>query len=204
MPGLFPGNEIIADGLFRLAGVDRLGVRRKPFASTAVIPGRCEASNPESRDSGSALRASRNDGEEGLPHHARDEPGLAPRRLDFLFQEAVRLLADIARPRIGPGPAFIVLGAGCLAGFVALAAFEDEIAVVTAEPVDRGFDRTVARLDYAGAANARDAASILDPRRHIALQPAHRAAGDIGRVVEAPRPAAPVAFAHQGAIRRIA
>jgi hypothetical protein len=29
---------------------------------SAVIPGRCKASNPESRDSGFALRAPRNDG----------------------------------------------------------------------------------------------------------------------------------------------
>src|ERR1700722_10956980 len=204
MPGLFPGNEIIADGLFRLAGVDRLGVRRKPFASTAVIPGRCEASNPESRDSGSALRASRNDGEEGLPHHARDEPGLAPRRLYFLFQEAVRFLADIARPRIGPGPAFVVLGAGCLADFVALSPFESETAKVAAGAVDRGFDRAVARFHHAGAAHARDAAVIPDPRRDAVLQPADGAAGDIGGIVEAPRPAAPIALAHQCAFRRIA
>src|SRR5580704_2223005 len=132
-----------------------------------------------------------------LPHHAPDESGLAPRRLNFLFQEAVRFLADIARPRIGPGSAFVVFGAGCLADFVALSPFESETAIVAAGAVDRGFDRAVARLHHAGAAYARDAAIVLHPRRHTALQPAHRAAGDIGRVVEAPCPAAPVALAYQ-------
>jgi PAS domain S-box-containing protein len=41
-----------------------------PEAASTVIPLRCEASNPESRDSGSALRASRNDGVEAVA----DEP----------------------------------------------------------------------------------------------------------------------------------
>src|SRR3984957_9716958 len=138
-----------------------------------------------------------------LPHHARDKPGLVPRRFYFLLQEAVRFLADITRPRIGPGPAFVVVGTGGLADLVALAAFQGETAVIAAGPVDRGFDRAVARLHHAGAAHTRDAAIVLHPRRHAALQPAHRAAGDIGRVVEAPCPAAPVALAYQCAIRRI-
>ena len=56
-----------------------------------------------------------------LPHHARGKPRLAPRRLDVFFQEAVRFPAGIARPRIGPGAAFVVGGAGGLAGVVALA-----------------------------------------------------------------------------------
>ena len=42
------------------------------------------------------------------------------RRLDFLFQEAMRLLADIAGAREGPGAAFVVGGAGGPAGVVAL------------------------------------------------------------------------------------
>src|SRR6266481_3643663 len=138
-----------------------------------------------------------------LPHHARDEPGLAPRRLDVFFQEAVRILSDISRPRIGPGTAFVVVDTGRLAGIVAVAAFQTEIAVVAAQPVDRNFLGAVARLDHAGAAHARDAAIVLGAHRHVALEPTHRAAGDVGRVVEAPRPAAPVALAHQRTIRRV-
>src|SRR5450631_1731144 len=139
-----------------------------------------------------------------LPHHARDKSGLAARRLDVFFQEAVRAFFDVSRPRIGPGPTLVVVDTGGLAGFVALAVVQSEIAVVAAEPVDRGFDRAVARLDHAGAAHARDAAIILGAGRDSALQPAYRATSSIGRVVEAPGPAASVALAHQRTIGRIA
>src|SRR3984957_20260038 len=139
-----------------------------------------------------------------FPHHARDKSRLAPRRLDFLFQKAVRVFSDISPPRIGPGPASIVAGASGLAGFVALTAFELKTVVVATEPVDRGFDRPVARFDHSGPAHARDAATILDAGRYAALQPADGAAGSIARIVETPGPAAPVALAHQGTIRRIA
>src|ERR1700719_5292424 len=137
------------------------------------------------------------------PHHPRDKPGLAPRRLDVLFQEAVRLAPDISRPRIGPGPALVVVGAGRLASFVALVFFQGEILVVAAEPVDGNFLGAGARLHHAGAAHARDTAITLDALRHVVFQPADRAAGNFGRVVETPGPAAPVALAHQRTIRRI-
>src|SRR3954463_955073 len=139
-----------------------------------------------------------------LPHHARDEPRLAPRRLDVFFQLAVRVATDITGPCIGPGAALVVRVAGRLARLVALAAFDLEAAVVAPEPVDRGFDRTAALLDHAGAAHAGDAAIVLGARRHVALEPAHRAAGGIGRIIEAPGAAAAVALAYQRAIRRIA
>src|ERR1700722_1430775 len=129
-----------------------------------------------------------------LPHHARDKSRLAARRLDVLFQKAVRFFSDIASPRKGPCPAFIVAGAGRLTGFIALAAFEVETAIVAAEPVDRGLDRAVARLDHAGAAHARDAADILDAGRHAILEPADSTAGRVTWIVEAPGPAAPVPF----------
>src|ERR1700732_1459878 len=138
-----------------------------------------------------------------LPHHAGGKPRLAPRRLDILLQEAVSVFSDISRPRIGPGPAFIVAGASRLAGFVAVAPLEVETAVITAEPVNRGLDRSIARLDHAGAAHARDAAIIRDAGRHAVLQPADRTAGGIAWIVEAPRPATPVPLAHQRTIRRI-
>src|SRR4051812_42109829 len=121
-----------------------------------------------------------------LPHHARGKPGLAPRRLDVFLQEAMAVLAGIAGAGIGPGPAFIVGGAGGLAGGVAIVALWVENFLVAAKTVDRGFDGAVARLDHAGTAHAGDAAIILHPRRHIALEPAHRAAGDVGRVAEGP------------------
>src|SRR5882724_6692879 len=139
-----------------------------------------------------------------LPHHARDKPRLAPRWLDVLFQKAVSIFSGISRPCIGPGPAFVVASASRLAGFVAVTPLEVEIAVIPAEPVNRGLDRSIARFDHAGAAHARDAAIILDARRHAVLQPADRTARDIARIVEAPGPATPVPFAHQRAIRRIA
>src|SRR5947199_58138 len=59
-----------------------------------------------------------------LPHDARRKPRLAPRRLDVLLQEAVRFLAGIAGPGIGPGAAFVVGGAGGLAGVVAAGTVE--------------------------------------------------------------------------------
>src|ERR1700733_8122709 len=127
-----------------------------------------------------------------LPHDAGNKPRLAARRLDVLFQKAVWFFSDIPPPRKGPGPAFIVIGAGRLAGFVALTAFEIKTAIVAAEPVDRGFDRPVARLDHAGAAHARHAAGVFNAGRHAVLEPADRAAGSIVRIVEAPGPAAPI------------
>src|SRR5439155_11240995 len=71
-----------------------------------------------------------------LPHHPRNKPGPAPRRLDFLFQETMGFPADIAGPDIGPGPAFIVAGAGRLAKVIAFAAFQLKILVVAAGAID--------------------------------------------------------------------
>src|SRR6202047_1975253 len=120
-----------------------------------------------------------------LPHHARDKPRLAPRRLYCLFSKAVEIFSDIPRPGTGPGPAFVVAGAGRLAGFVAVTPLEVEIAVIPAEPVNRGLDRSIARFDHAGTAHARDAAITLDARRHAVLQPADRTTRGIARIVEA-------------------
>src|SRR4051794_9653708 len=111
-----------------------------------------------------------------LPHHAGNEARLAARRLDILFQETVRVAADIAGPCKGPGAALVVGGAGGLAGLVAFLAVQVEITVIAAEAVDRGFGRTDRLLDHAGAAHAGDAAIVLGARGHIVLQPAHRAA----------------------------
>src|SRR5689334_2857419 len=107
----------------------------------------------------------------------------------------MRLLSDIAGPREGPGAAFVVGGAGRLADFVILAALDVEAFVVAARAIDRGLLGKAARLHHAGAAHARDAAIVLHARRHIALQPAHRAGHGIGRIIEAPGVAAAVALA---------
>src|SRR5260370_16204012 len=106
----------------------------------------------------------------------------------------MRILADIAGARIGPGPAFVVIGAGRLAGLIALVALQPEILVIAAEPVDRKFLDGIARFHHAGAAHARDAAIILDARRHAVLDPAYRAARAIGRAIKTPRPAAAAAL----------
>src|SRR6185437_1746169 len=129
------------------------------------------------------------------PHHARTEAGPAPRRLDFLFPETVRVPADIAGPREGPGATPVIGGAGGLAGSVTVAALDVETPVIAARPVDRGLLGKAARLDHAGAAHAGDAAIVLHARRHIALQPAHGADDGIDRIIEAPGMAAAVALA---------
>src|SRR5439155_207600 len=108
-----------------------------------------------------------------LAHHAGGKSRAAARRFDLFLQEAMRFLADIAGPGIGPGAALVVGGAGSLAGLVALA-LHVKILVVAAGPVDRVLLGDTARLDHARAAHARDATGVLHPRRHIALQPAHR------------------------------
>src|SRR6266436_6437780 len=173
----------------------------------SVVTVRCGSSSSLTTADGWVPAQGRDD--EALPHHPRRESGLAARRLDFLFQEAMRFPADVARPRIGPGPAFVVGGAGGFAEVVALAAFdlaalELEILVIAAGTVDRGFDRPVPGFDHAGAPDAGDAAIVLHARGHAALEPAHRAAIGVGRVVEAPGPAAPVALAEQRTILGVA
>ena len=140
-----------------------------------------------------------------LPHHARDKPGLAPRRLDLLFQEAMRVPADIARPRIGPGPAFVVGGAGGLAGLVALAALEFEIACSRRRSGRSRFRprRCAARPRRRRARRRRS--NCPGTRAGTLLFSQHTAPlVDVGRIAEAPGPAAPVALAHQRAIGGIA
>src|SRR5215469_3681188 len=135
-----------------------------------------------------------------LPDYARNKSGAAPRRFDVLFQEAMGGFSDIAGPRKGPGAAFVIGGAGGTAGLFALAALHLETAVVAAGPVDRRFDRAVARFHHAGAAHARNATIVGHERRHGALQPAHRIRRRIVRIVETPGPAAAIALAQQCAI----
>src|SRR5215475_5121093 len=137
---------------------------------------------------------------ERLPHHSRNKSGPAPRWLDVLLQQTARFLAEIALADIGPGPALVVGGAGGLAGLVALAPLGIEAAVVAAGPVDRGLDSAIARLDDACAAHAGNAAIVLHPSRHRALEPAHRAVAGIARIVETPGAATPVMLAEQRAI----
>src|SRR5882757_783768 len=104
----------------------------------SVVTVRCGSSSSLTTADGWVPAQGRDD--ETLPHHARHESGLAARRLDFLFQEAVRFLPDITRPHIGPGPAFVVGGAGGLAEIVAFAALHLETLVIAARTIDRGLD----------------------------------------------------------------
>src|SRR5579872_5338397 len=134
------------------------------------------------------------------PHHTRNKSRPAVGRLDFLFQEAVRLLADIAGSCIGPRAALVVGDASSVAGLVALVAFQLERTVIAPGAVDRCFDRPIARLDHAGATHAGDAAIVLHPWRHRILQPAHRTRRRIVWIVEAPGTAATVALAQQRTI----
>src|ERR1700739_3107566 len=152
--------------------------------------------DPLARDGDAARRP--------LPHHAGNKPGLAPRRLDFLFQEAMGFATDISRPDVGPGPAFGVGGAVCLAGLLAVALLHLEAAIVAARTVDRGLHRLIARLDDSGAAYTRDAAIIGLARRHAVLEPAHRAGLLVGRITETPCPAATVTLAQKRTFLRIA
>src|SRR5437899_7643384 len=112
--------------------------------------------------------------------------------------------ADVSGPGKGPGPAFIVGGAGRLAKVVAFAAFQLKTLVVAPGAIDGSLNGSVARLDDAGAAHAGDAASFRHALRHVALEPAHRPTGNVGRITERPGPAAAVALACQRAIRRVA
>ena len=79
----------------------------------------------------------------------------------------------VTRPAIGPGPAALLALAG-IGASLTLGVWRARSSVITAEAVDRIFDGAGPRLDYAGAAYARHAATRLCPRHHLALEKAHR------------------------------
>ena len=114
-----------------------------------------------------------------LSHHTRDAARLPPRRAQAVLQIAARAgtAAEIAGPHIGPGAAAVVPLAGGLAG----RPVRVRRACRTGGSRRRGGRcRTRRRrrgrgaLDHAGALDARHAAGVLDPRRHLVLQPADR------------------------------
>jgi len=107
-------------------------------------------------------------------------------------------------PGKGPGPASVVGGASSLADLVAISPLEFETAVIAAVAVDRGLDRVIARFDHACTAHAGDTAIVGDARRNAVFQPANGDPRGVARIVEAPRPTAPVPFAHKRTFRRIA
>src|SRR5258708_18111094 len=116
------------------------------------------------------------------------------RRHYVVFQVAPRFRAEIAGPYIGPGAALGFGGAGRLAGFARRVGRYLEIAIVATGAINGELPHPVARLDDAGAMNAGCGGAVLHPRRHLALEPAHRR--PIGaRIVEAPGPATSVAVA---------
>src|SRR5258708_20165140 len=114
------------------------------------------------------------------------------RRHYVVFQVAPRFRAEIAGPDIGPGAALGVGVAGRLAGLARRIGRYLEIAIVAAGAINGELPHPVARLDDAGAMNAGCGGAVLHPRRHLALEPAHRR--PIGaRIVEAPGPPTSVA-----------
>src|SRR5260370_16548222 len=116
------------------------------------------------------------------------------RRHHVIFQVAQRFRAEIAGPYIGPGAASGFGVAGRLAGLARRIGRYFEIAIVAAAAINGELTHPVARLDDAGAMNAGCGGAVLHPRRHLALEPAHRR--PIGaRIVEAPGPATSVAVA---------
>src|SRR4029077_7615859 len=139
-----------------------------------------------------------------LPQDARGEPWLASGWLDVFLQKTVSVFADVSRAGKGPGPASVVGRASALADLVAVAPLEFEAAVIAAIAVDRGFDRAIARFDHTCAAHAGNAAIVGNAGRDAALQPAKRISGRVARIVEAPRPATPIALAQQRTLGRIA
>src|SRR3954470_4917616 len=142
-----------------------------------------------------------------LSHHTRNESRLSARWLNVVLEEAARALAGIARPGEAPGAAFVVALTGVaadVAAFGLVVVLDLERAIVTAVAIGGSLDRTDPGFDDAGAADARDAAIALDPRRHLVLQPAHRVLGIVARVIETPGAAFLVALADQRAFGRIA
>src|SRR3569833_3844838 len=90
-----------------------------------------------------------------LPNYARNTARLVPRPRDLRFQIAARRRADIDRPHIGPGAAFIV-GLACIAtvGAVGIGLLEIEKAQVAAEAINRILGRR-ARNDWRRAPDRR-------------------------------------------------
>src|SRR5258708_15355438 len=116
------------------------------------------------------------------------------RRHYVVFQVAPRFRAEIAGPYIGPGAALGFGVAGRLAGFARRVGRYLEIAIVATGAINGELPHPVARLDDAGAMNAGCGGAVLHPRRHLALEPAHRRTIG-GRIIEAPGPATGVAVA---------
>src|SRR5258708_31334435 len=110
------------------------------------------------------------------------------RRHYVIFQVAPRFRAEIAGPYIGPGAALGVGVAGRLAGVARRIGRDLEIAIVAAGAINGELPHPVARLDDAGAMNAGHGGAVLHPRRHLALEPAHRRTIG-GWLSVAPRPA---------------
>src|SRR5262249_34119226 len=127
-----------------------------------------------------------------LPHHARNTARLVMRRSHAIFQIAPRIWTEITGSHVGPGAALGFGVAGGLTGFARRIGRHLKIAIIAASAINRKLPHAMARLDDSGAANAGRGGAVLHPRRHLALEPAHRRT--IGRrVVEAPGVAPAVA-----------
>ena len=128
-------------------------------------PGRAGRRRPADAAHG---RASRSAGRAEClkTHHAGEAAGFAHRRRDVVLEVATRRWPAIARPHIGPGAAAFLAPRRRLTVFPVGIGRNVEVAIVAAEAVDAEFDRSVLRLDHAGAAHARHAAGGSDARRH--------------------------------------
>src|SRR5215472_3454135 len=121
-----------------------------------------------------------------------------------ILEEARGRGADIAWPRIGPGAALRLSRAGGGAALAGGIGGKLKAAKVAADTIDPELDRLAARGDDIGTANARDTAACGHRRRDARLEPADR-----GRILgygirKGPGPAARVAIAAGGALRRVA
>src|SRR6202040_3066530 len=126
-----------------------------------------------------------------------------PWRLDRVLEVAVRDRHAVARPAIGKGAAAVLGLAGVGAGRGLGIGLRFERAVIAAEAIDGKFEVAGARLDDAGAAHARHAASRLHAGHDVALEPAHRRAARGRRIGETPGPAASLVLAARGTDRGI-
>src|SRR5258708_12683592 len=113
------------------------------------------------------------------------------RRHHVILQVAPRFRAKVDGTDIGAGATLGVGIAGRLAGLARRIGRDLKIAIVAAGAINGELPHPVARLDDAGAMNAGCGGAVLHPRRHLALEPAHRRP-IAARIVEAPAPATSV------------
>ena len=140
-----------------------------------------------------------------LPHHAGNKPGLRRGGLMSFFRKQRASLAGIARPRIGPGAAFVVAVAGRLAGSSPSPLFEIEDCDSRRRSGRSRFRAAPLRGSITPAPRTPETQQLSWTRGGTVFFSQQTAPlGDVGRIAEAPGAAAAVALADQRAIGRIA